>query len=339
MYQVEGEVTTGGKDHPLRPVDASILIVAWNAERFIKECLAMIEAGTGDLSTEIVVVDNASSDGTGEIVQRDFPSVHLIQNETNLGFAKGNNVGISFCRGRYIYLINPDVSVPPECIPALFRYMELNPDVGIVGPRLLGPDGRPGRSTMKFPTLWSTFCRAVALDSLFKSSRIFGGFLMSDFQPHQPVDVDILNGWFWMVRREALQEVGVLDRRLFMYGDDLDWCHRFRQAGWRVVLYPGAEARHYGGGTTERAPVRFAIEREHSNLQYWEKYHGRMSTRGYRTICGLNHFIRFVGYTALAALSHRNRSKAVLNRRKSAACLLWLAGLKSTEVEVQDERN
>jgi len=337
MLEAEGEVIVE-KDHALSRVDASILIVAWNAERFIKDCLATIEAGTGGLSTEIIVVDNASSDRTGDIVQRDFPGVRLLRTPTNLGFARGNNFGIPYCRGRYIYLINPDVTVPPDCIPALFRYMELNPDVGIVGPRLLNPDGTPGRSTMRFPTLWNLFCRAVALDSLFKNSRLFGDYLMTNFRPDHAEDVDILNGWFWMVRREALLEVGMLDRRLFMYGDDLDWGRRFRQAGWRAVLYPGAEAKHYGGGTTERAPVRFAIERERSNLQYWEKFHGRASTLAYRVICGLNHFIRMVGHTGVAVLSPGKRSSAIRKQKRSAACFLWLAGLKSTESEVKDER-
>jgi hypothetical protein len=337
MSRVEVEMATG-EDRALSRVDASILIVAWNAGRFIKDCLATVKAGTGSLAAEIIVVDNASSDGTGDMVREGFGDVRLIRTPTNLGFAKGNNFGLPYCTGKYIYLVNPDVTVHPECIPALFRYMELHPDVGIVGPRLLNPDGTPGRSTMRFPTLWRMFCRAVAIDSLFKRSRVFGGFLMRDFRPNQPVDVDILNGWFWVVRREALQEVGVLDRRLFMYGDDMDWCYRFRQAGWRAVLYPLAEATHYGGGTTLRAPVRFAVEKERSFVQYWEKYHGKASTLFYRAISIFNHFIRLMGYTVVAGLPHQGRPIAVLKRRRSMACLLWLAGLESTEGEVKDER-
>jgi GT2 family glycosyltransferase len=337
VFGAVAELTTV-TDHTHSDVDVSVVVVTWNARRFIAECLASLEQAKSTLAIEIVVVDNASSDGTAEIVRRNFPGVRLIESGKNLGFAKGNNVGISYCRGRYICLINPDVNVPPECIPLLCRYMESDPDVGIVGPRLLEWDGKPGRSTMRFPTLWNSFCRATAVDRLFSRSRALGGFLMSDFQPDRPENVDVLNGWFWMVRREALAEVGVLDRRLFMYGDDLDWCHRFRQAGWRVVLYPGAQATHYGGGTTERAPVRFSIERERANLQYWQKFHGRTSTLAYRAICSLNHLIRIAGYLALAGLSRRKRSDAVLKRRRSAACLLWLVRLNSTESEVQDER-
>jgi len=316
-------------------VDVSVVVVTWNAQRFIGECMTSLQATAAPLSVEIVVVDNASSDGTAKIVREKFPDVHLIESPTNLGFAKANNVGIAVCRGRYICLINPDVHIPSDCIPRLLQYMESHADIGLIGPRLIEWDGRPGRSTMRFPTLWSLFCRAIALDRLLKRSRLFGGFLMYDFLPDEPQDVDVLNGWFWMVRREALAEVGVLDRRLFMYGDDIDWSYRFHQAGWRVVLYPNAQATHYGGGTTERAPIRFAIERERANLQYWRKFHGPISTLAYRGICSLNSFIRFAGYAIVSCLPGRPNGAAMNKRRKNAACLRWLLTLKYNESEVE----
>jgi len=317
-------------------IDVSIVIVAWNAKRFIRDCLTSINASRETLSMEIVVVDNASSDGTGEVVERDFPHVKLVKSEKNLGFARGNNAGLALCRGKYLCLVNPDVIVQPDCIRLLCAHMEHDLDVGLAGPQLLDWDGKPGRSTMRFPTLWNLFCRAVALDRVFSKSRAFGGFLMSDFRPDAPVDVDILNGWFWIVRREALQEVGVLDRRLFMYGDDIDWSHRFHQGGWRVVLYPDAQAKHYGGGTTERAPVRFLVERERANFQYWTKFHGRTSTLTYRAICSVNHMIRITGYILLHMVRPK-RQDILVKRDKSLASLRWLLTLKFGESEVMDE--
>lgn len=334
----EQTASTALEDREDDGIEVSILVVAWNASRFISGCLASLETATGGLAMEIVVVDNASSDDTAEIIRRDFPGVRLIESKKNLGFAKGNNLGIGFCRGKYLALVNPDVDVLPDCIPNLREFMERNPDVGMAGPQLLDWDGKPGRSTMKFPTLWNLFCRAVALDRIFSKSRAFGGFLMSDFHPDKPEDVDVLNGWFWMVRREALEEVGVLDRRLFMYGDDLDWSHRFHQAGWRVVLFPGAQARHYGGGTTGRAPVRFLMERERANLQYWQKFHGPASTLAYRAVCAGNHLIRAAGYALIGLVWPEKRSSAIAKRKKSAACFLWLITLNQAETEVQDER-
>jgi hypothetical protein len=320
-------------------VHISVVVVTWNAQRFIMECLTSLHEAAVASPMEIILVDNASIDGTPETVRRNFPGVRLIGSEKNLGFAKGNNVGLAVCHGRYICLINPDVNIPPECIPNLLQYMESHPDVGMIGPGLIGWDGKPGRSTMKFPTLWNLFCRAIALDRIFKRSRLFGSFLMNDFHPDEAQDVDVLNGWFWMVRREALAEVGTLDRRLFMYGDDLDWSHRFHQAGWRVVLYPGAQATHYGGGTTEKAPIRFAIERERANLQYWAKFHGPISTLAYRAMCSLNLLIRLLGHAVVASLPGRKRPVAKLKRQRSAACLLWLLTLKHSESEVQHERS
>jgi GT2 family glycosyltransferase len=217
--------------------------------------------------------------------------------------------------------------------------MESHLDVGMVGPQLLDWDGKPGRSSMRFQTLWSLFCRAVALDRVFSKSRALGGFLMSDFYPEKPVDVDILNGWFWMVRREALFEVGALDRRFFMYGEDMDWSRRFHQAGWRVVLCPDAKARHYGGGCSEIAVDRFLIEREKANLQCWRKVHGGLSTLVYRAICCMNLFLRVLGFTLLVWFSPQKRPGAIVKQRKSAACLRWFVTLKSWNLTVQDEQS
>src|ERR1700730_17505447 len=204
-------------------VSLSIVIVTWNGKRVVSQCLESLLQYKNDASVQIVVVDNASTDGTPEMVREQHPHVLLIQNNCNLGFAKANNLGIKQCSGKYIALINSDVKIPGGCLEKMLEYMEQNPTIGMLGPKMLLRDGSVGDSCMRFPTPLNWFYRALALDRLFHGFGKFGGFLMWDFHYDRVQDVDVLTGWFWLVRREALAQVGVLDERYFFYGEDIDW--------------------------------------------------------------------------------------------------------------------
>jgi GT2 family glycosyltransferase len=306
----------------------SIVIVTWNCKKYLKECLDSLAEQRREPQTEIIIVDNASTDGSPELVRDSYPEVTLIRSSENLGFTKGNNVGIRKCSGEYVLLINPDVNVLDGCIHKMLDYMEKNPRIGLLGPRMLGADGKSDRSYMGAPTLWNLFCRALALDALFPKSKLFGGFLMFYFDRSRIAEVDILNGWFWATRREALDEVGLLDENLFMYGDDLDWSKRFRDAGWKVVYFPEAEAIHYGGGTTARAPLRFAVEMQKANFQYWQKNYGKVSQFAYRSIIALHQLIRMIAYSLLFLNPMTNREDAGAKLRRSRACFQWAIGYR-----------
>ena len=142
----------------------------------------------------------------------------------------------------------------------MLAYMNEHPEIGMLGPQILDSNGNIQRSCMGFPTLWNTSCRALALDTLFPKSKLFGGYMMT-FWPHDSIrDVNVINGCFWMVKREALDEVGLLDERFFIYAEDKDWCKRFWDAGWKVVYFPEAKAIHYGGASSSNAPIKFHIE-------------------------------------------------------------------------------
>src|SRR5205807_5421586 len=169
---------------------------------------------------------------------------------------------------------------------------------------------------------------ALALDVLFPRSKFFGGFLMPYFNRDRIAEVDILNGWFWMTRREALNEVGLLDGTLFMYGDDLDWSKRFHDTGWRVVYFPEAESVHYGGGTTTRAPVWFSVEMQRANFQYWQKNFGRFSQLTFLGIVSLHQIIRLLGNLLLLIGPKSKRIQAASNMRRNMACLRWVIGLR-----------
>jgi GT2 family glycosyltransferase len=304
--------------------DVSVVIVSWNCVDYLRECLKSLAADSERCECEIIVVDNASHDNTVAMVKDTFPVVRLIVSETNLGFAGGNNLALKVVSRPYIALINPDVNVPEGCLDSMVSYMDQNPEIGLLGPRMMSADGTTARSTMRFPTIWNTFCRAVGLDSIFKRSKIFGGFLMSEFDHDQTTEVQILNGWFWLTRREAIDEVGLLDSSLFMYGEDLDWCRRYHEAGWKVVFYANAEATHYGAGSSKNAPIRSFLEMQRANCQYWKKYHGRFSTLTYKLLICLHHAVRVAGYSFVFLAKHSSRLQAAYKIRRGAAAIRWM---------------
>lgn len=312
-------------------MNLSIVVVTWNAKRIVCECLESLRGHAKDSNTETIVVDNASSDGTPKLIRENFAHVRLCQNNKNIGFAGGNNIGIKLSTGKYIGLVNSDVVVPPGCMEKMIQYMEQHPDVGMLGPKMLLKDGSIGQSCMRFPSVWNMFCRALALDQLFKGSGFLGGFLMTDFSYDRVTDVDVLTGWFWMVRRRALDQVGLLDERFFMYGEDIDWSKRFHGAGWRVVFYPGAEAVHYCGASSSNAPTRFYVEMNRANMQYFQRYHGKFLVFGFWLTTWLHEIVRIIGYGTVYLLKRAGNPEAGFKLKRSMACLRWLIGLKAAE--------
>ncbi len=306
-------------------VDISIVVVTWNNRNIISVCLDSLLA-CEQPSREIIVVDNASSDGTADFIREKYPRVLLICNGQNLGFAKANNLGIARTTGKLVCLINSDVTVPVGCIEKMSSYMERDSTIGMLGPRMLLTDGSTGQSCMRFPTVWNQFCRALGLDTLFSNSKFFGGFLMTDFRYDRITDVDILTGWFWMVRRAALSEVGLLDERYFFYGEDLDWSKRFHESGWRVVFYPEAEALHNCAASSSKNPTRFYVEMNRANSQYFKIHHGRTARFGFWVATGMHQLVRMMGYGFAYLLSLGRSSEAGFKVKRSAACVRWLMG-------------
>lgn len=302
----------------------SVVIVSWNASSYLEECLTSLHDATYPWSMEIIVVDNASSDGSSAMLQRRFPNAILIQNPDNLGFAKANNIGIRRARGKYVALINSDVHVLQGCLQQLVAYSNAEPRSGIVGPRVIGGDGKQQSSHRGFPRLWNMFCRALALDRLLPEVPLFSGYLLSSKTLTSPTTVEILSGCFMVVKREALEAVGLLDETFFIYGEDMDWCKRFGAAGWSVVFVPAAESIHYGGGSSSNAPLRFFVEMQRADLQYWRKHHSPFAVTAYRALSILHHLIRIMGHW-IASVTAPKDSASHLHRAKcSSACLQWM---------------
>lgn len=304
------------------PIDISLVIVAWNARHYVELCLESLQKTPPRRSMEVFVVDNASADGTAEMIEQKFPWVRLIKSSENLGFSRGNNVALRQCRGRYIALVNPDVIVFPGCLDALADFLDENPKVGNVGPRVFNPDMSMQSTCRRFPTLWNNFCSATGLSTRFQNSRFFAGEHMFYFPHDRTLAVDVIVGCFSMIRREAMESVGMLDEQLFMYGDDVDWCRRARNAGWQVVFYPGAQAIHDRGKTTAPFPVRFAVAQQRSVLHYWTKHHTFLGVLGIRSIMLFHHSLRYT-LAAVAGLvrNAQNSQQNTVRKQVSGACL------------------
>jgi GT2 family glycosyltransferase len=315
------------------PARVSVVIVVWNAKKYVLECLDSLREHCGEACPEIIVVDNASTDGTPELVAQLYPEVKLIRNSENLGFAKANNIGIAQTSGEYVCLVNSDVKFLDNCISPMVEYLSKNPAVAVVGPKMLAPDGRVWRSTMRFPTIWNHFSRALGLDIAFKGSRWFGGLLMADFDHRTTTPVEVLNGWFVVVRRRAMERVGLLDPQFFMYGEDVDWCYRFHQAGEGVVFFAEAGAIHYGGASSSHAPLRFYLELYRATWQYWRKHHGTLAQLGFLAAFSVHHAIRLLGSAVIYLCMPSQRPNTATKFKRSLACLQWVGAARFKHLE------
>ena len=303
------------------PVDISVVIVGWNANHFLELCLDSLAKAPPQRSMEVFVVDNASTDGSAEMIEAKFPWVKLIKSSENLGFSKGNNVAIRQCRGRYVALVNPDVIVFPGCLDALADFLDQNPKVGNVGPRVLNPDMSMQSTCRRFPTLWNNFCTASRLEMMFKGVPFFAGEHMFYFPHDRTLAVDVIVGCFSMIRHETFDQVGLLDEDLFMYGDDVDWCRRARNAGWDVMFYPGGQGIHDRGKITAPYPVRFAVAQQRSVLHYWKKHHSFLGVLGIRAIMLFHHLVRY-SFSLLSTLVRPQKSEqSDVKKQVSSACM------------------
>lgn len=259
-------------------MDVSVIIVNYNVRGFLSNALTSLQKALDGFSSEIFVVDNASDDGSVELLRRDFPGVHLIANTANVGFARANNQALARSGGRYLLLINPDTLVQEDTVAALVRYFERDPKAGMVGCKILNPDGSlqlPCRRS--FPTPWTAFTKTFGLSSLFPNSRLFARYNLTYLDPDGTYEVDAVSGSFMMVRREVYDAIGGLDEEFFMYGEDLDWCYRVQKAGWKVMYVPATSIIHYKGESTKRSDIDELKVFYNAMRLFVRKHHARSS--------------------------------------------------------------
>ena len=255
--------------------DLSIVIVNWNVRDLLRHCLhSIFQLPSSNFQTEVIVVDSASSDGSVAMVEEEFPQVRLIANSENVGFTVGSNQGIAASRGRYVLLLNPDTEIVGDALATMVEYLDDQPQVGALGPQLLNPDGSIQSSRRRFPSLATAFLESTILQQWFPHNRIARHYYMADQPDDEVQEVDWVTGACLLTRREAIQNVGVLDEGFFMYSEELDWCRRAKERGWKVVYLPTARVIHHGGQSSEQVKSFQHIQFQRSKIRYFRKHHG-----------------------------------------------------------------
>ena len=285
-------------------VDLSIVIVSWNVRRLLGTCLASIDACRGGLEIEVIVVDAGSVDGSPLMVREQYPWVHLIARPDNVGFPKGNNIGFEKARGRYVLLLNPDTEIIGDALIEMVAYLDIHDDVGAVGGLLRSTDGTVQSSRRRFPTLATAVFESTWFEP-FAPHSILRHYYAEDLPVDEPVDVDWLMGACLMVRQEVIEQVGRMDEAYFMYSEELDWCRRIKDSGWRVVYLPTAEIIHHVGKSSEQAIVERHINFQRAKLRYFRKYDGRLTAAFLRAVLLFNYGWQLALEAAKAIIGHK----------------------------------
>jgi hypothetical protein len=259
----------------MKEPDVSAVIVSWNTEALLRNCLKSLYDRGGNVRLEVIVVDNASSDGSVRMVRSEFPQAVLVENRTNRGFATANNQGINLASGRYVLLLNSDTEVLDGAVAKAVRFADGRPDAAVVGCRVLNPDGSLQPTCFMFPSVLNLFLWSSYLYKICPRSRFFGRERMSWWDRNNERQVEVVTGCFMLIRRHALDNVGVMDERFFIYAEETDLCHRFRAAGWKNTFFPGAEIVHHGGASSGQVRHEMILQKASSTLLFMKKHKSR----------------------------------------------------------------
>ncbi|AET57593.1 glycosyl transferase family 2 [Paenibacillus terrae HPL-003] len=259
-------------------MDVSILVVNYNTCRLTLDCLQSVYASETQYRYEVIVIDNHSSDGSVDAIRAVYPEITLIANEDNTGFAKANNQGVEVASGRYVLLLNSDTLVQPDTLDTMIRFMDTHPEMGASGCKVILPDGSLDKACKRgFPTPSASFYYAFGWSKRYPDNPKYNQYQLGHLSPDDEYPVDVLVGAFMLVRRETIEQVGGLDETFFMYGEDIDWCYRIKQAGWGIYYYPRTYIIHIKGGSARRRPLKIIYEfhramwvfhRKHYKQQY-----------------------------------------------------------------------
>jgi len=261
---------------PDSQLDLTVTIVNYNVRDLLRDCLRSLHISQCRCSFETIVVDNCSNDGSADMVRAEFPEVQLIVSPSNDGFAAANNRGIQAARpSRYLMLLNPDTVVPDGALEQLVDFMDKHPEAGIVGPKLIKGDGTLDLACRRsFPNPRIAFYHAFGLDRLFPKSREFAQYNLTFLDEDELNEVDCVVGAAMLVRAAAIQQAGLLDESFFMYGEDLDWAFRIRDAGWKVFYNPGVVITHYKGQSSRQRSVRSILAFYDAMVTFHRKHYG-----------------------------------------------------------------
>lgn len=267
--------------------DLAVIIVSYNTQELLAECLQSVYASRGIDPPQVIVVDNASSDGSPDLVRDKFTMVRLITNSQNRGFAAAVNQGLRESQGRYLLLLNPDTQVADDALAVLHRFLEDHPRAGLAGPQLLFPDGRFQHSAFTFPTLPMVFLDFFPVHGRMLDSRLNGRYPHAFYERGKPFSIDHPLGAATMTRRQVLEQVGPLDEKFFIYCEEIDWCMRIKAAGWEIFCQPRAQVVHYGAQATQRNWGPNFVELHRSRYRLYEKHYSPLFRKLARLLVGV----------------------------------------------------
>lgn len=280
----------------------SIVIICWNDLEVIDGCLESIFSRTKDLEFEVIVSDNGSTDDSIKHIRRKFPSVHVVENGANLGFARGNNAGINVARGKYTLILNPDTIILDHALEKLVAFAECHPEAGAFGCRVLNPDGSFQTPARPLPSLPGYFAAALHARWLARISSVFVSDVYIGWDGTNERLIGFQSGCCILINTELLRRLGGFDERFFYHYEESDLCRRIWKAGSKVIFCPEAEIIHLGGQSVGRFPIRFALETQRSGYRYFCKHSGVRAARWFRWVKLLHYLVRLIGYGAWSLL-------------------------------------
>ncbi len=289
-------------------MDVSVIIVAWNVRNFLQNCLESIYKETEGVEFEVIYVDNASEDKSVEMVREHFPEANIIQNTQNKGFVVANNQGIEAAKGRYVLLLNSDTVILDNAIAKTIEFADTHPEAAVVGCKLLNPDKTLQPTCFMFPSILNMLLSTSYLYKLFRKSKFFGRERMTWWDRSDTREVDVATGCYMLVRREAIDQVGVMDERFFIYADETDWCYRFKKNGWKIMFTPEIQIIHYGGQTTKQMTKEFRLQLQGSGLIFMKLHRNKLAFPLARLLAVMFFFLR-VPYWLVRAILHKNERK------------------------------
>jgi len=286
--------------------ELDIIIVNYNSTDYLLDCLGSIYKSLEGHSVKIFVADNASSDNIDRIVI-EFPDVLLLKNKQNLGYAKAVNECLSLSSAPFVSIMNPDILINKGCFQSILSFMRIKNDIAIVGPKILDGNNSIQGSARAFPTpLTAIFGRSSILTKILPNNRISSkNILTGTAVDNRSLDVDWVSGAFMFVRRKAINQIGPMDDRFFMYWEDADWCKRMSKAGWRIVYYPLASVIHYAGCSSERSLMKSLFEFHKSAYYFYCKHHDFSETNQFlwKSLCLWGLSLRFYSVLGVKALA------------------------------------
>ena len=304
--------------------EVSVIVVSWNTKDILRQCLESLYRESNDIELELILVDNASTDGSPEMVRQEFPQAILICNSQNRGFAAANNQGIEIAKGRFVLLLNPDTVILDRAIQKTIAFAEQHPRAGAVGIRNIHADGQLQKNCFQYASLLNLAITTSSLHRLFSNSKFFSRERMNWWDYTDSRKVDVVAGCYMLVPRKVIDEIGGLDEAYFMYGEEMDWCWRMAKAGLEVWYCNDAKIIHYGGMSTSQNPIEMHKQGLSSFFYFIEKREGQLARYTAQALIIFNGILRTAFWSCRWVVSSGKAREASAQKLRQAITMILL---------------